>query len=70
MPDIKKVIDNPDTNNPEIVNRALDLEGWDEERGRQNARLEFTIKRYSDHHGVTRELQDLKAGTKLLMSEA
>lgn len=31
--------------------------------------LEFTIKRYPDHHGVTDRLHTLKAGDRLLMSE-
>lgn len=40
MSDIKKIISNPDTNDPKILDRKLDLQGWNEELGRHNAELE------------------------------
>jgi len=50
---------------------------WKEEEGRPftptclaNARvLEFTIKRYPEHHGVTDKLHTLQPGDELLMTE-
>lgn len=40
MPDIKSLIDNPETANPERVDRELDLQDWDEQRGQQIAKQE------------------------------
>jgi len=40
MPDIKKVIDNPDTASPRLVDRELDLQGWDDAQGRRTAEQE------------------------------
>ena len=37
MPDIKKVIKNPDTPSPRRVDRELDLQDWNEEQGRRQA---------------------------------
>lgn len=50
---------------------------WTEEEGRpftptslaNDKVLEFTIKRYADHHAVTDKLHTLKPGDELLMSE-
>lgn len=58
------------------VELAIDQPGWQKE-GRpftptnfvDDEVLEFTIKGYSDHNGVTRKLHGLPAGSKLLMSE-
>lgn len=58
------------------VELALDLEGWREE-GRpftptslpSDPVLEFTIKAYPEHDGVTRRLHALEPGAKLRMSE-
>lgn len=35
-----------------------------------DAYLEFTIKRYTDHHGITDRLHQLKPGDELLISDA
>ncbi len=59
------------------VELAVDEEGWHDE-GRpftptslpDEPVLEFTIKIYPDHEGVTRKLDTLNPGTSLLMSEA
>jgi len=55
---------------------ALDAEGWRDEgrpftpTSRADAPvLEFTIKGYFDHDGVTRRLHDAEHGTDLLMSD-
>jgi TusE/DsrC/DsvC family sulfur relay protein len=40
MPDIKKVIANPGTANPQLADRELDLQDWDEAQGRCNAEQE------------------------------
>lgn len=36
MPDIKKVIDNPDTSSPRRTDRELDLEDWNEAQGQRS----------------------------------
>lgn len=54
----------------------IDKEGWRNE-GRpftfiglpEDEYLEFAIKSYSDHNGVTNELQNLKAGDKLILND-
>lgn len=58
------------------VELALDRKGWREEGRpftptcRTDARvLEFTIKGYPDHDGVTSRLHELEPGDRLLMSE-
>lgn len=59
------------------VEMALDRDGWREEgrpftptsRPRDRV-LEFTIKAYPEHDGVTARLHDLVAGDRLLMSDA
>lgn len=59
------------------VELAIDRDGWREE-GRPftptslkgDGVLEFTIKGYPDHEGVTQKLHSLAAGDKLLMSDA
>lgn len=40
MPDIKKVIENPDTSSPRRVDRELDLQEWDEAQGKRLAKEE------------------------------
>ena len=40
MPDIKKVIENPDTSSPRRVDRELDLQEWDAAQGRRLAEAE------------------------------
>jgi tRNA 2-thiouridine synthesizing protein E len=37
MPDINKIITNVDTDSPQLANRELDMQGWDEAQGRRNA---------------------------------
>jgi len=59
------------------VELVIDQEKWREEEGRPftpsnlttDEVLEFTIKRYPDHKGVTDKLHTLKAGDHLLMSD-
>ena len=54
----------------------LDKDGWENE-GRpftftslpQNDHLEFTIKTYPDHKGVTNELRSLKAGDNIFVND-
>lgn len=55
---------------------SLDKEGWREEKRPftftslpQEERLEFTIKTYPSHQGVTNELLKLKAGDSLLLHD-
>lgn len=58
------------------VELAIDQEGWEDE-GRpftptslpSDPVLEFTIKAYPQHEGVTRKLHTLKSGARLRMSE-
>jgi tRNA 2-thiouridine synthesizing protein E len=40
MPDINKIIDNPNTSSPARVDRELDLEGWNEDQGGRIAEQE------------------------------
>ena len=59
------------------VELFIDQEKWREEEGRPftptclatDEVLEFTIKRYADHQGVTDKLHSLKAGDHLLLSD-
>ena len=59
------------------VEMIIDQEHWRDEDGRPftptslavDRVLEFTIKRYSDHKGVTAMLHTLKPGAKLLLSD-
>jgi cytochrome-b5 reductase len=59
------------------VELVIDEENWREEEGRpftptslaSDEVLEFTIKRYPEHKGVTDKMHTLKAGDILLMSE-
>ena len=59
------------------VELVIDLEKWREEEGRPftptslatDEVLEFTIKRYPGHKGVTEKLHTLEAGAHLLMSD-
>lgn len=57
MPDINKVITNPDTDNPRYVDWELDLQDWDEEQGRRNAEQEG-IQLTNEHWMVVRCLRD------------
>ena len=59
------------------VELVIDQEKWREEEGRPftptslaaDEEVEFTIKRYPGHKGVTEKLHTLKAGDHLLMSD-
>lgn len=58
------------------VELAIDQDGWREESRpfsptchKDDRVLEFTIKRYPEHEGVTAKLHNLKPGSDLLMSE-
>jgi len=59
------------------VEVVIDEPGWRDEEGRpftptclvSDRVLEFTIKRYKDHAGVTDRLHTLQAGAKLLLSK-
>jgi len=59
------------------VELVIDAPRWRNEEGRPftptslpaDRVLEFTIKRYPDHHGVTEQLHTLAAGAELLMSK-
>jgi tRNA 2-thiouridine synthesizing protein E len=57
MPDIKKVIKNPDTPSPRRVDRELDLQDWDEEQGRRQAEQEG-IELTEAHWEVVRYLRN------------
>src|SRR6185295_6519631 len=55
---------------------AINKEGWKEERRpftftslNDDPYLEFTIKSYSDHAGVTNELSKLKVGDELIIHD-
>lgn len=59
------------------VTLAVDESGWREKERPftptnlgDDRILEFTIKGYADHDGVTRKLHTLQAGARLLMSDA
>ena len=58
------------------VELAVDEEGWREQKRPftptslpDDRVLEFTIKAYPDHHGVTEKLHSLRPGAALLVSE-
>lgn len=59
------------------VEMVIDLPEWRNEDGRpftptsqpDDLILEFTIKRYTDHHGVTEKLHSLRPGEKVLLSD-
>lgn len=57
MPDIKKVIDNPDTSSPLRTDRELDLQDWDKEKGKQHAKQEG-IEMTDAHWEVVEYLRD------------
>jgi tRNA 2-thiouridine synthesizing protein E len=57
MPNIKKVIDNPDTSSQFRADRELDLQGWDKEQGLRNARQEG-IELTDAHWEVVHYLRD------------
>jgi ferredoxin-NADP reductase len=55
---------------------SINKPGWEEERRpftftslNEDAWLEFTIKRYADHAGVTNELHQLKTGDELIIRD-
>jgi ferredoxin-NADP reductase len=78
--DVKRfIVKKPDTFSftpGQGVELVIDQEKWREEEGRPftptslvtDEVLEFTIKRYPDHKGVTDKLHTLKAGDNLLLS--
>lgn len=57
---------------------VINLPGWRDQKGRpftptslpEDKVLEFTIKRYPDHHGVTEQLHVVPPGTGLLLTKA
>jgi tRNA 2-thiouridine synthesizing protein E len=57
MPDIKKVIENPDTPSPRRADREIDLQEWDEAQGRRLAGDEG-IELTDAHWEVIRYLRD------------
>jgi tRNA 2-thiouridine synthesizing protein E len=57
MPDIKKVIDNPDTSRPQQAGREIDLQDWDEAQGQRNAEQEG-IELTDAHWEVVHYLRD------------
>jgi TusE/DsrC/DsvC family sulfur relay protein len=57
MPDIKKVIRNPDTPSPRRVDRELDLQDWNEEQARRQAKQEG-ISLTAEHWEVVRCLRE------------
>jgi len=79
--DVKRfIVKKPDTFSftpGQGVELVIDEKEWREEEGRpftptglvSDKVLEFTIKRYPDHKGVTDRLHSLKAGDTLLMSD-
>jgi len=64
MPDIKKVINNPDTSSPVIADRKLDLDNWDKAQGQRNAEQEG-IELTAEHWDVVHRLREyyLEHGT-------
>ena len=55
---------------------SINKDGWKDEKRpftftslNEDADLEFTIKRYSDHNGVTNELHALKPGDELIVRD-
>lgn len=57
MPDIRKVIENPNTDSPLRADRELDLQGWDEEKGRLCAKQEG-IELTNEHLEIVHCLRD------------
>jgi TusE/DsrC/DsvC family sulfur relay protein len=57
MPNIKKVIENPDTSSPRRMDRELDLQGWDEVQGKRFAEAE-NIELTNAHWEVINFLRD------------
>ncbi|MDQ3292696.1 MAG: FAD-binding oxidoreductase [Bacteroidota bacterium] len=56
---------------------AINKKGWEKEKRpfsftslTESSNLEFTIKLYKDHNGVTRELDTLEPGDELIIDEA
>jgi tRNA 2-thiouridine synthesizing protein E len=56
MPDIKKIISNPDTPSPRRSDRELDLEDWDDTQARRTAEQEG-IELTEEHWDVVRYLR-------------
>ena len=57
MPDIKKIIDNPDTPGSLRSDRELDLEDWDETQA-QNTAVQEGIELTEEHWEVVRYLRE------------
>jgi tRNA 2-thiouridine synthesizing protein E len=57
MPDIKKIIDNPDTPSPRRSDRELDLKDWDEAQA-QNTAGQEGIELTDEHWEVVRYLRE------------
>ena len=57
IPDIKKVIDNSNTANPQRAGREFDLQDWNEEQGQRNAEQEG-IELTDAHWEVVHRLRD------------
>jgi tRNA 2-thiouridine synthesizing protein E len=57
MPDIKKVIKNPDLDTANPIDHQLDLEDWSEKQGHEIARQEG-IEMTNEHWAVIHNLRD------------
>ncbi len=57
MPDIKKVIKNPDTGSPRRADLEIELQGWNEEQGQRNATQEG-IELTDEHWEIVHCLRD------------
>lgn len=57
MPDIKKVIENPDMASPKLADRKIDIQDWDEKQGELNASQEG-IELTEEHRAVVYRLHD------------
>lgn len=57
MPDIHKMMDNPDTSSPERADREHEMAGWSEDQARQVAADEG-IEMTDDHWAVVRLLRE------------
>ena len=57
MPDINKIITNIDTNSPQLADRELDMQGWDEAQGQRYAGQEG-IEMSDQHWEVVQFLRE------------
>lgn len=57
MPDINKIVDNPDTSSPERVDRELDLGEWSPEQAQRTAAAEG-IELTEEHWAVVSRLRE------------